>query len=175
MRIAGVGSFVAERQAHTHPLQVQDIAQEIGARGHVHRARLVTLRKVRALPELAADFDIAARSELFQSTIVHHEDEVPMLLEERHVLPRVAPDYLQVDFERVTPYAYLMQAAPLQQAEHVLRAMMPDERRRKLLRMKRQEPCLLMIRRTWSAGAVASVAHLYYPGSRYAMSGRFLP
>jgi len=53
--------------------------------------------------------------------------------------------------------------------------MMPDERTRKLLAMKRDEPCLLMIRRTWTAGQIASVARLYYPGSRYELSGRSAP
>jgi GntR family histidine utilization transcriptional repressor len=69
----------------------------------------------------------------------------------------------------------LIKVAPLQEAEHVLRAVMPDQRTRKLLDMKRDEPCLLMNRRTWTFGAIASVAKLYYPGSRYEMSGRFRP
>src|SRR6201994_4788209 len=37
VRIAGVGSFVAERQAHAHPLEVRGIADEIRSRGHVYR------------------------------------------------------------------------------------------------------------------------------------------
>jgi GntR family transcriptional regulator, histidine utilization repressor len=57
----------------------------------------------------------------------------------------------------------------------VLRAVMPDERTRKLLTMKRDEPCLLVTRRTWTNGAIASLARLYHPGSRYEMSGRFRP
>jgi GntR family histidine utilization transcriptional repressor len=69
----------------------------------------------------------------------------------------------------------LIKVAPLQEAEHLLRAVMPDERTRKLLAMKAQEPCLLMIRRTWTAGQIASVAKLFYPGTRYEMSGRFRP
>jgi hypothetical protein len=32
-----------------------------------------------------------------------------------------------------------------------------------------------VIRRTWTAGLIASVARLYYPGSRYEMSGRAQP
>src|ERR1700761_9727338 len=42
VRIAGVGSFVAERQAHAHPLQVRGIDEEIRSRGHVHRAEILT-------------------------------------------------------------------------------------------------------------------------------------
>ena len=107
--------------------------------------------------------------------IVHFEDDRAIQLEDRYVLPELAPDYLSVDFQHTTPHDYLIKVAPLQQAEHVLRAVMPDERTRKLLNMAADEPCLLMMRRTWTADAIASVAKLYYPGSRYEMSGRFRP
>jgi GntR family transcriptional regulator, histidine utilization repressor len=175
VRIAGVGSFVADSFAHAHPLEIRSIADEIGRRGHVHRAEIVTLERVRAVAELAEDFGVAPRSELYCSVIVHFENDSPIQLEDRYVLPRLAPDYLKMDFSQITPYDYLVKVAPLQEAEHLLRAVMPDERTRKLLAMKRDEPCLLVIRRTWTAGAIASVARLYYPGSRYEMSGRFRP
>jgi GntR family histidine utilization transcriptional repressor len=157
VRVAGVGSFVADQHAHTH------------------RAEIVSLERVRAVADLARDFGVAPRSELYCSVIVHFENDRPVQLEDRYVLPKVAPGYLKMDFSTTTPYDYLIKVAPLQEAEHVLRAVMPDERTRKLLVMKRDEPCLLMIRRTWTAGAIASVARLYYPGSRYEMSGRFRP
>ncbi len=175
VRIAGVGSFVADRHARAHPLEVRSIAEEIRDRGHVHRAEIISLERIRAVGTLAEDFGIAPRSELFRSVIVHFEDDHPLQLEERCVMPALAPDYLTVDFSRTTPYDYLVRVAPLQEAEHLLRAVMPDASTRKLLAMKRDEPCLLMIRRTWTAGRIASVARLYYPGSRYEMSGRFRP
>jgi GntR family transcriptional regulator, histidine utilization repressor len=175
VRIAGVGSFVADRHAHAHPLQIRGIADEIRERGHVHRADIVSLERVRAVAELAGDFGIAARSELYCSLIVHYENDRPIQLEDRYVLPKLAPDYLLVDFGTTTPHDYLIKVAPLQEAEHLLRAEMPNERTRKLLDMKRDEPCLVVIRRTWTAGQIASVARLYYPGSRYEMSGRFRP
>ena len=155
--------------------EIRSIADEIRRRGHAHRAEIVSLERVRAVADLAQDFGIAARSELYCSVIVHFENDRPIQLEDRYVLPKLAPDYLKVDFNQTTPYDYLVKVAPLQEAEHLLRAMMPDERTRKLLTMKRDEPCLLMIRRTWTAGHIASVARLYYPGSRYELSGRFRP
>ncbi|MGO9512256.1 MAG: histidine utilization repressor [Steroidobacteraceae bacterium] len=175
VRIAGVGSFVADRHARAHPLEIRSIADEIRERGHVHRAEVVSLERIRAVADLAEDFGVAPRTELYCSVIVHFENDRPVQLEDRYVLPKLAPDYLTVDFTRTTPYDYLVKVAPLQDAEHLLRAVMPDERTRKLLAMKRDEPCLLMIRRTWAAGQIASVARLYYPGSRYEMSGRFRP
>src|SRR5271155_3641073 len=175
VRIAGVGSFVADRHAHAHPLEIRGIADEIRERGHVHRCEIVSLERIRAAAELAEDFGIAPRSELYCSVMVHFENERPIQLEDRHVLPKLAPEYLKVDFSRTTPYDYLIKVAPLQEAEHLLRAVMPDERTRKLLAMQSDEPCLLVIRRTWTHGQIASVARLYYPGSRYEMSGRFRP
>jgi GntR family histidine utilization transcriptional repressor len=175
VRVAGVGSFVADQHAHAHPLEIRGIAEEIRRRGHVHRAEIVSLEKIRASAELAGDFGIAPRNELYYSVMVHFENGRPLQLEDRYVLPTLAPEYLNVDFSQTTPHDYLVKVAPLQEAEHVLRAVMPDERTRKLLTMKRDEPCLLMIRRTWAAGQIASVARLHYPGSRYEMSGRFRP
>src|SRR3984957_11687187 len=64
VRIAGVGSFVADRHAHGHPLQIRGIDAEIRERGHAHRAEIVSLERIRAVAELAEDFGIAARSEL---------------------------------------------------------------------------------------------------------------
>jgi GntR family histidine utilization transcriptional repressor len=148
VRIAGVGSFVADRHARAHPLEIRGIAE---------------------------DFGIAPRSELYCSLIVHFENDRPIQLEDRYVLPKLAPDYLNMDFSRTTPHDYLVKVAPLQEAEHLLRAEMPDERTRRLLTMKRDEPCLVVIRRTWTAGQIASVARLYYPGPRYELSGRFRP
>lgn len=175
VRIAGVGSFVADRHARAHPLEIRGIADEIRDRGHVHRAEIVSLERMRAAPELAEDFGIATRSELYRSLIVHFENDHPIQLEDRHVLPKLAPDYLDIDFKQTTPHDYLIRVAPLQEAEHLLRAQMPDQRTRRLLAMKRDEPCLVVIRRTWTAGQIASVARLYYPGSRYELSGRFRP
>jgi GntR family histidine utilization transcriptional repressor len=175
VRVAGVGSFVADQHVHAHPLEIRGIADEIRRRGHVHRAEIVSLERIRAVGELAEDFGIAPRSELYCSVIVHFENDRPIQLEDRYVLPKLAPDYLKVDFTLTTPYDYLIKVAPLQEAEHLLRAVMPDERTRGLLAMQRDEPCLLMIRRTWTAGQIASVAKLFYPGTRYEMSGRFRP
>jgi GntR family histidine utilization transcriptional repressor len=175
VRIAGVGSFVADRHARAHPLEIRGIADEIRDRGNVHRAEIVSLERIRAVAELAEDFGLAPRSELYCSLIVHFENDRPIQLEERYVLPKLAPDYLNMDFSRTTPHDYLIKVAPLQEAEHLLRAEMPDDRTRKLMAMKRDEPCLVVIRRTWTAGEIASVARMYYPGSRYEMSGRFRP
>src|ERR1035438_6160031 len=140
VRVAGVGSFVADQHVQAHPLEVRSIAAEIRARGSVHRADVITLERVRAVAQLALDFGVAPRTELYCSLIVHYENDQAVQLEDRYVLARLAPDYLKTDFTRTTPSEYLAEVAPLQEAEHVLRAVMPDERTRRLLAIPNNEP-----------------------------------
>src|SRR5258705_5514924 len=70
VRIAGVGSFVADRHAQAHPLEIPGIADEIRGRGHVHRAEVASLERIRAVAPLAEDFVVGPRSELLCPVIV---------------------------------------------------------------------------------------------------------
>ena len=175
VRIAGVGSFVAETRGQSHPLEVRNIADEIRARGHQHSTRVVALGTVEATPELAARFGLPPGARLDRSVLLHFEDGVPVQLEERHVDPEVVPGYLDSDFTRSTPHEILMHAAPLQRAEHRVRAVSPEGRVRRLLKLAAGEPALLIIRRTFARERVASVAHLFHPGSRFELAGAFSP
>ena len=173
-RIAGVGTFVGDFKAAAHPLQIRNIAEEIRERGHRHRALPVTLERL--LPPAAVRARLgftAASDEVFHSLIVHYEDDAVLQVEDRYVNPALAPDYLAADFAVTTPYEYLMEVAPLQRVEHVVRAVMPDARMRALLRLRVNEPALLVERVTWSRQARASFALLYHPGSRFELRGVF--
>jgi GntR family histidine utilization transcriptional repressor len=175
VRVAGVGTFVAEQRVHAHPLEVRNIADEIRARGHVYSARVVSLSSLSATRELAERCGVSPGARLDHSLLIHCEDGVPLQVEDRYVNPTVVPDYLQNDFTRITPHEFLMQSAPLQRAEHTVRALLPPARIRRMLRLEATEACLLIRRRTWTAGRIASVADLYHPGSRYELAGTFQP
>ena len=58
---------------------------------------------------------------------------------------------------------------------HTVRALVPERRIRRLLKLKSGEACLLILRRTFSNGRVASVADLYHPGSRYELTATCQP
>ncbi len=62
-----------------------------------------------------------------------------------------------------------------QEAEHVVRAQMPDAPTKKYLEMSDDEPCLVVTRRTWAHGRPVSFARLYHPGSRFELSGHYTP
>jgi GntR family transcriptional regulator, histidine utilization repressor len=175
VRIAGVGTFVAEQRVHAHPLEVRNIADEIRARGHDYRVKVLRLESVSATRELAERFELKAGSALAYSLLTHFEGLVPLQVEERYVNPLAAPGYLENDFTRVTPHEFLIRVAPLQRAEHTVRALAPDRRIRRLLKLDAAEACLLIRRRTFSRGRVASLADLYHPGSRYELAANCQP
>lgn len=173
VRVAGVGTFVAEQRVHAHPLQVRNISDEIRARGHQHSAKVVALGPVSASRDLAERCGVGTGARLDHSLLIHFEDGVPLQVEDRYVNPTVVPGYLRNDFTQVTPHDFLMQSAPLQRAEHVVRALLPDGRIRRMLRLSVGDACLLIRRRTWSEERIVTVADLYHPGSRYELAGSF--
>jgi len=175
VRVAGVGTFVAEQRVHAHPLEVRNIADEIRARGHEYRVKVLALDSVSASRELAERCGVKPGAQLDYSLLTHFEDAAPLQVEERYVNPQVAPGYLRNDFSRTTPHEFLIRVAPLQRAEHIVRALVPERRIRRLLRLEAGEACLLIMRRTFSHGRIASVADLYHPGSRYELAAHCQP
>lgn len=172
-RIPGVGTFVAEHRAQGHLLEVRNIADEIHERGHRHRSRLLSAAAEVPPPDTALGLHLAPGKPAYHSVIVHYENHRPIQLEDRWVHPVAAPGYLQMDFKNSTPSEYLQEVAPLKRVEHVVQAVMPDQHIRRELELPSGEPCLLLLRRTWSNGVVASTARLYYPGASYQLGDRF--
>ena len=173
-RVAGVGTFVGDLKAAAHPLQIRNIAEEIRNRGHRHRALPVRLERVPPSERVRGALGISARvREIFHSLVVHFENDAVLQVEDRYVNPQLAPDYLAADFAALTPHEYLMEVAPLQRVEHVVRAVLPAARIRALLQLRAQEPALLIERVTWSGNERASFALLYHPGSRFELRGDF--
>ncbi len=174
-RIAGVGTFVSDFKAVSHVLEVRNIADEIERRGHSHAAIVLVQEKAAAGSCSAEAFRIDEGTEVFHLVLIQQENAIPIQVEHRYVLIEFAPDCLQQDFTAITPSAYLSAISPLQEAEHVVRAVMPDDEIRNNLEMGDHEPCLVVSRRTWAHGRPVSFARLYHPGSRYELSGHYVP
>ncbi|MCP5265506.1 MAG: UTRA domain-containing protein [Burkholderiaceae bacterium] len=173
VRVAGVGSFVAEAKHDVPVSMVQDIADEIRADGQAYDCEVQELGRTRADAELAVRLGVPADTELLRSVIVHRGNGVPVQYEARLVNPAFCPDYLDSDFGTETPHRVLTRAGPVERVDHMIEAGLPGVAIARLLRMKATEPCLTIHRRTWSRAMVASVAFLVYPGDRYRISGTF--
>ena len=134
---------------------------------------MLKLEIVSADAALAQALRVRSGAKVFHSVMVHYEDGVPIQLEDRHVNPAAAPDYLQVDFQTTTPTQYLFQCAPLSEARYSIEAALPTKLEAKALGIKPSEPCLVITRCTISGAHVASQGRLVYPGMRYNLQGNF--
>ncbi len=172
-RSQGAGTFVAATKYQSTLVDIKSIAEEIRTRGHEHTAELLKLQPVKADTTLAAEMGLQVGAPLFYSLILHRENGLPIQLEERWANPQLAPDYLKQDYSRITPNEYLTRAAPLSRVEYRIEARRPDRTAKARLAMDKDEPCLVLHRRTYSSGLVASVANLYHPAGRYQFSGHF--
>jgi GntR family histidine utilization transcriptional repressor len=170
-RRQGSGTFVAPKKYQATLVEIKNIADEIRARGHVHRSSLRLLESNRAGESLARQFALLAGSALFHSVIVHFEDEAPIQVEDRWVNPACAPLYLQQDFSMMTPNEHLMQAAPLQGATYSIEALPAPREVAEMLAMDARQSCLVLKRRTTSMGQVASVVTMWHPGGLVQYTG----
>jgi GntR family histidine utilization transcriptional repressor len=118
---------------------------------------------------------LATGARVFHTLIVHHENGLPLQCEDRYVNPACAPNYLDVDFTRNTPTHYLLEVAPLWEAQYSIEASAPTAEEARLLGLAAGEPCLVIVRRTESRGVPITLARLVHPGSRYQIEGRFKP
>jgi GntR family histidine utilization transcriptional repressor len=172
-RIPGVGTFLSPPEIRSEYFRVQDIASDIVSRGHAHRAKLVTLAALRSKRDLASEFGIPPGGTLYHSVVVHYEDDVPIELEERFVLPAQAPAYLEQDFHTQATGLYLLNLGQPTEIDHSVFAVAPDKRTQKLLNIDEHEPCLLLIRRTWHGQTMTTKTLFAYPGTRYSLGSRY--
>jgi len=173
VRQQGLGTFVAEKKAHSALFEVHNIAEEIAERGNRYHAKQLMLEKGRASTSEAVNLGLKTNAEIFRSSILHFENDLPIQLEERVVNAELAPDYIKQDFTLDPPYVYLMKTAPLSEGEHLVEAILPNEYERDLLQIEATEPCLQIKRRTWSGEKMVTTARLLHPGSRFQLFGHF--
>ncbi len=174
IRIQGVGSFVAKPKPEVALLEIKSIAEEIDKWGGAHSADVILLKKETVSKDIARKINIKTGDRVFHSILVHKDEGVPVQYSERFINPRVAPKYLEQDFLKMTPCDYLLQVAPVQEAEHTIEAIIPSKKIQKLLKIKHDEPCISLKRRTWSSDLVAAYSIIIYPGSKYKLSGKFI-
>ena len=174
-RVQGVGTFAARLNRVASTLRIRDLQEEIAERGHTHSARVVRVRAERAPAALARQLGVEPGASVFHSLIVHSEDGVPLQCEDRFVNPACVPEYLSVDFTRTTPTHYLFDVTALWRAQFSIEAALPTAEEASLLGIAATDPCLVVVRRTFTTDAVITIARLVQPGARYTLQGEFEP
>lgn len=90
-RISGVGTFVAEAKPQSNLLMIAHIRDEIRARGHEYRCRVLSRAREPASFDVAAAFGLDVNTPVFHVVCVHEENGRPIQLEDRYVNPAAAP------------------------------------------------------------------------------------
>lgn len=173
VRVAGVGTFVAEHKPQSTLLSVVNLQDEIRMRGHDYACDVILVERVAASIEVAAALELRTGESVFHSVCVHREDGVPVQLEDRYVNPRVAPDFISQDFSGIKPGEYLLRNVPYDQVEHVVDAISATPDQAAQLEMPPTQPCLMLTRRTWTNGVPVTFVRCLHPGNRYRLGSRF--
>lgn len=184
VRSQGLGTFVADELPSGSLLKIRSIHQEILERGHRHSCRVLALEVRDPDPMSTHSWKLGQDDKVYFSRIVHLEqapggDPQPIQLEERFIHAGLVPAYIEQDFTKRTPSEYLMEVAPLSEAEHAVEACLPSAKIAAWLEMKRTLPCLKLVRKTYSRfeggvgeAQLVSLATLYHPGDRYRLVGQ---
>ncbi|MBX2858453.1 MAG: histidine utilization repressor [Cellvibrionaceae bacterium] len=171
IRTQGLGTFVSDHRPMSSMLTIRSIHQEIEQRGHRYSNRVVAQQCLPADDTRAAWLGVPLAAQVYHTQVVHHENDLPIQLEDRWVNPAFAPDYIAQDFTSQTTSQYLNQVAPLTQADHVVEAVLATQNQAEQLDLSPQLPCLKITRRTYSAKGIVSFALLLHPGNRYRLGG----
>jgi GntR family histidine utilization transcriptional repressor len=174
-RAQGVGTFAAPLHRVASTLTIRDLQEEIESRGQQHSAEVQLAREEAAPPALAERLGLEPGARVFHTLIVHRCNGVPLQYEDRYVNPACAPGYLDVDFTRTTPTHYLLEVAPLWEAQYAIEAGAASADEARLLGIAERDPVLVVVRRTESRGVPITIARLVHPGSRYTLEGGFRP
>lgn len=174
-KVHGLGTFVAEVPQHASLIELRSIATEIKAQGKNHRAEVLLLEELPATVCAAQRLGVPVGERLFHIVVIHFQDEVPIQVEDRYVFPALLPEFMQVDFTKITPTEYLVSKIKPDEMEHIVQAIMPDELLVARLLIPESEPCLRLKRRTWKGNTVVTSVYLTYPSSRYDLCARYKP
>ena len=170
-RRQGSGTYVAQQKYQATLVEIKSIAEEVRARGHRYRSQLHVLEETAANAALAERFGLKTGQQLYHSIIVHFDNDVPIQVEDRWANPKIAPNYMALDFTVTTPNEYLMEVAPLQRVNYRIEAVKAPPDIADMLGGAQGDPCLVLHRKTFSFGQVASVVTMWYPGGRYQFEG----
>lgn len=167
-RIAGKGTFVANRRNELPMIEAFDILEQIVIQGNKYSGRQLQLTSVSASPEVATQLGVSTGKAVAYCKMLHLENGFPLMLEERYVNQSIAPRFLDQHFgDDETPSSYLQRHYPVSEIEHSIEAVHADDEIAELLSIKADSSCLLLSRRTWTADTLISYVSMVTAGSRY--------
>jgi GntR family histidine utilization transcriptional repressor len=172
-KVPGVGTFVAEGKPRTGLSSIENIVEQIRARGMEWSCEVQSLGSVALTDEAADALGLPRGGRVAGSVILHKGDALPIQLEERFIRPGYAPGYTEQDFSARATYEFLRETGEVTEMEQAVTAILPGARLSRLLAVGSRDPCLVIRRRTFRRGEATTFSRLTQPASRFELSGRY--
>ncbi|BBG60078.1 HTH-type transcriptional repressor yvoA [Providencia rustigianii] len=167
-RIAGKGTFVATQKHELPVTKAFDIFDEISTSGNKYSGHQLQLKVIPASSEIALQLGVTEGSEIGYCKMLHFENDIPLMLEERYVNHAIAPEFTQQHYgDNETPSGYLQRHFPVSEMEHTIEAILASKAIANALSIKENAPCLQLSRRTWTENTLISYVNMISAGSRY--------
>ncbi|MAL78996.1 MAG: histidine utilization repressor [Sneathiella sp.] len=165
-RIQGVGTFVAAPKKQPKILEIREIDDIIRDRGGRHQCDIHFLQGEQIEHKAATLMAMKPGDEVFRSYVVHREDGLPVMLEDRYVNPRLVADFLEADFSRMTADTFLARKYALLSHSHAIQAAVSNAEINHFLELEAITACLVINRKSWLGNEIISAARLVLPGNR---------
>ncbi len=165
-RIPGLGSFVAPQRASATVLEIPDPVADAIAGGSRHQLETLLAGPARAPAAVAAVFGLTAGTALFRGRWRHRIDGQALMVEDRWILPALAPE---------APNASPSILVPHEQVDHSLRATLPPPEIADALSLGPNSACLLMTRTARLGGRICTFSEFWLPGDRVTLAGTSRP
>lgn len=163
------GSFVSRPRVHSMVLDIPDLAEQIGARGKVHRYRLIRREVREARPEVFG----RTGGRILALDGVHFADGRPFAIEHRQVDLAAVPGMEPVRFDDLTPGSWLLRHVPWDEAESRIAAEGAQGEVARLLGVPAGTATLLVERRTWRGEDSITFVRQHFRGDLYDLVARF--
>lgn len=169
------GSFVRRPQSQAAILEIHDIRIEVEALGLPYRYERTARRRRRSGAEDRKLLGLNAAVPVLSLEGRHFAGKRPFCHEERLISLAAVPEAGQEEFLDIAPGPWLLGRVPWNTAEHRIRATAADERIAAALDIHAGAPCLVVERRTWSAGQPVTHVRFTYAADSHAVVARFTP
>lgn len=169
------GTFVAQPRSQSAVMEINDIEQEVTARGLPYRWQLRTM-ELRELTEAEASaLDMDDEGKVLVIEGLHLAKDQPFCLELRAINPETVPEALVQPFEKVIPGQWLLRRVPFSRANHRVRAISASGRDARLLDCALGTACLEILRKTRLEQSWVTQVRLLYPGESHQLVAEFTP
>ncbi|MBO6827034.1 MAG: UTRA domain-containing protein [Sneathiella sp.] len=169
-RVQGLGTFVAAPKQMATTLSLPNIEEYVTSRGNRYSCTVQFHQTDPVTPEDALKLGLKEGADIYRSYLIHKENNLPIMLEDRYTLPDRVPDYINQDFTKILVDSFFAARCPFINHDHQLSVQMSTQEIHHFMELDHPTPCLHLYQRTWSGDKLLSAAKFLYPGGHFALS-----